>query len=110
VFLEGRRGEYPVPCPGLSYLAPRWFRERDVAAVASDTFMLEVYPYEREDLRLPVHLLHLVEMGLPQGENWNLEELAADCAGDGRFAFFLSATPEPFTGALGGPVAPVAVK
>ena len=110
VFLEGRRADYPVPCPGASYLAARWFRERDVAAVASDTFTFEVYPYEREDLRLPLHLLHLVEMGLLQGENWYLEDLAADCAADGRNAFLLSATPEPFTGALGGPVAPVAVK
>jgi kynurenine formamidase len=110
VFLDGRREDYPVPCPGASYQTARWFRERDVAAVASDTFVFEVYPYERSDLRLPLHLLHLVEMGLLQGENWNLEELAADCADDGRWAFFLSATPEPFEGALGGPVAPVAVK
>ena len=110
VFLEGRREDYPVPCPGASYLTARWFHDRDVAAVASDTFVFEVYPYERPDLRLPLHLLHLVEMGLLQGENWNLEELAADCAEDGRWAFFLSATPEPFAGALGGPVAPVAVK
>jgi kynurenine formamidase len=110
VFLEGRREDYPVPCPGASYLTAGWFHERDVAAVASDTFVFEVFPYERDDVRLPLHLLHLVEMGLLQGENWHLEDLAADCADDGRYAFFLEATPEPFTGALGGPVAPVAVK
>lgn len=110
VFKEGRRAEYPVPCPGVSFRAARWFRNRDVAAVASDTFVFEVFPYEQADLRLPVHLLHLVEMGLLQGENWDLEDLAADSDDDGEYAFFLSATPEPFVGALGGPVAPVAVK
>jgi kynurenine formamidase len=110
VFKEGRRDEYPVPCPGASFTCAGWFRDRDVAAVASDTFMFEVYPYERPDLRLPLHPLHLVEMGLLQGENWDLEALAEDCAEDGRYACFLEATPEPFTRALGGPVAPVAVK
>ena len=41
----------------------------------------------------PVHLLHLVDMGMTQGQNWNLEELAADCADDGRYTFFLDASP-----------------
>ncbi len=48
-------------------------------------------------------------MGLLQGQNWNLEALSAACAEEGRYAFLLTATPEPFTGATGSPVAPVAV-
>ena len=28
---------------------------------------------------------HLVEMGMTQGQNWNLEAFAADCAADGRY-------------------------
>jgi hypothetical protein len=59
---------------------------------------------------LPVHMLHLVEMGLVQGQNFDLEELAADCAGDGRYSFLLSATPDPIAGATGAPVTPVAIK
>jgi hypothetical protein len=58
----------------------------------------------------PVHMLHLVEMGMPQGQNFDLEALAADCAADGRYAFLLSATPEPIVGATGAPVTPVAIK
>jgi len=69
-----------------------------------------VYPPEREDAQLPVHLLHLVEMGMLQGQNWDLEELAEDCAGDGVYEFFLAASPEPFTRGVGAPVIPVAVK
>ena len=59
---------------------------------------------------LPVHLLHLVEMGMTQGQNWNLEDLAADCADDEAYAFLLDASPQPFTNAVGSPVNPVAVK
>ena len=58
----------------------------------------------------PVHLLHLVEMGLTQGQNFDLEELASDCANDGAYEFFIEASPEPFVAGLGGPVNPVAVK
>ena len=56
------------------------------AAVATDTLALEVYPCETPDLYLPVHLLHLVEMGMTQGQNWVLDELAADCADDGVYS------------------------
>ena len=88
----------------------QWFRDHDVAAVATDNLTFEVYPCEREDAILPVHLLHLVDMGMTQGQNWNFEELAADCAADGRYTFFLDASPLPFTNAVGSPVNPVAIK
>ncbi len=45
----------------------------------------EVIPCQHEDVYLPVHLLHLVEMGLTQGQNWVLDPLADDCAADGRY-------------------------
>ncbi|MDT0388398.1 cyclase family protein [Streptomyces dubilierae] len=109
VFLAGDRHAYAYPSPGLSVRTPEWFHARDVAAVANDTLTFEVFPPESEDLWLPVHALHLVEMGMPQGQNWNLEELSTACGETGRYAFLLSATPEPFTGATGSPVAPVAV-
>ena len=59
---------------------------------------------------LPVHLLHLVDMGMTQGQNWYLEDLSGDCAGDGRYSFFLDASPLPFTHAVGSPLNPVVVK
>ncbi len=101
---------YTWPTPGLTMATAVWFREHDAAAVATDTMVLEVYPCEREDLYLPVHLLHLVEMGLTQGQNWFLDELADACAEDGRYGFLLDATPLPFTDALGSPVNPVALR
>jgi hypothetical protein len=87
-----------------------WFRDRDVAAVATDNLPFEVYPPERDDLAFPVHLLHLVEMGMTQGQNFDLEDLAADCAADGVHEFLLDASPLPFERGLGSPVNPVAVK
>lgn len=108
-YLAGDRHGYAYPSPGLSIRTPEWFHARDVAAVADDTLTFEVFPPEVEDLWLPVHALDLVEMGMPQGQNWNLEKLSTACGEAGRYAFLLTATPEPFTGATGSPVAPVAV-
>ena len=59
---------------------------------------------------LPVHVLHLVFMGMTQGQNFDLEELAADCASDGVYDFLLEASPEPFVHGLGAPVNPIAIK
>ncbi|MET9531107.1 MULTISPECIES: cyclase family protein [unclassified Streptomyces] len=109
LYLSGDRNGYTYPSPGLSIRTPEWFHARDVAAVANDTVTFEIFPPESEDLWLPVHALHLVEMGMPQGQNWNLEELSTACAEMDRYSFLLSATPEPFTGGTGAPVAPVAL-
>ncbi|MGW2862645.1 cyclase family protein [Streptomyces sp. NPDC001205] len=109
VYLSGDRLGYGYPSPGLSVRTPEWFHARDVAAVANDTLTFEIFPPEIEDLWLPVHALDLVEMGMLQGQNWNLETLSTACAEASRYAFLLSAVPEPFVGATGTPVAPVAV-
>jgi kynurenine formamidase len=102
--------KYAFPSPGLTIRTAEWFRSHDVAAVATDTLPLEVFPGEDDDLYLPVHLLHIVEMGMTQGQNWVLDELAEDCARDGLYEFFLDATPLPFRHGTGSPVNPVAIK
>ena len=113
--LDGGRSEqalfdYAFPAPGLTMGCAEWFHARDVAAVATDTLSLEVIPGEDEAIYLPVHLLHLVEMGMTQGQNFVLDPLAEACARDGVYCFFLDATPLPFTAGLGSPVNPVAVR
>jgi kynurenine formamidase len=110
LFLAGNREEYGVPASGPSLQTVEWFHDHEVAAVATDNITFEVYPSEREDAMLAVHLLHLVDMGMTQGQNWNMEELSADCAEDGRYTFFLDASPMPFTNAVGTPVNPVVIK
>jgi kynurenine formamidase len=101
---------YAISTAGPSLQTVAWFHERGAAAVATDNLSFEVFPGELEDLVLPVHMLHIVEMGLLQGQNFDLETLAEDCADDGQYSFFLLGTPEPFVGACGAPVVPVAVK
>jgi kynurenine formamidase len=110
VLHAGHRDAYGHPSPGPGIEAVGWFRDHDVAGVATDNLTFEVFPCEREDLFLPVHLLDLRDVGLTQGQNFDLEELAADCADDGVYSFLLEASPQPFTGATGSPVNPVATK
>ena len=106
----GDRNRYANPSPGLSTQSVEWLHDHDIAAVATDTLVFEVWPGEDPAALLPVHLLHLVDMGLLQGQLWALDDLAADCAADGQYDFLLSATPLPLTRSTGGPVAPTAVK
>jgi len=106
----GDRQRYSYPSPGLSTQSIEWLRDHDVAALATDTMTFEVYPCEDPNIFMPVHMIHLRDMGLAQGQNWNLDDLAADCAVDGQHDFLLVAPPLPLTGAVGAPVVPVAIK
>lgn len=107
---DGDPARFANPSPGLSTRSVEWLHDHDVAAVATDTLVFEVWPPEDPAVLLPVHLLHLVDMGMPQGQLWALDDLAADCAGDGQYDFLLCATPLPLTRSVGGPVAPTAIK
>jgi kynurenine formamidase len=109
-FFAGDRMKYATGAPGPSTKSIQWFRDNDVAAVAADTMIFEVFPGEDPATMLPVHMIHLRDMGLVQGQNWDLETLAAHCAADGQYDFLLSATPLPITGASGGAIAPTAIK
>lgn len=110
VFRAGDRPAYPFPSPGLGVSAAEWMYAHDVAAAATDNYTFEVVPCEIEEPFIPVHILHLVAMGLTQGQNWDLEELSGACAADGDYTFLLDATPQPFTGGLGSPVNPVVIR
>ncbi len=106
---DGDKVTYFETTPGPGNEATRWFREKDVAAVATDTMSFEVWP-NPEGSVMTVHALNLVEMGLTQGQNFDLEELSKDCAVDGRYEFFISAAPEPFVGGVGSMTNPVVFK
>lgn len=110
LFQRGDTMSYVIECAGPSTKSIEWFRDHDVAAVATDTLTFEVFPCEFPDAWLPVHAIHLRDVGLVQGQNWNYESLAADCAADGKYEFLLSATPLPMTRSTGGAVAPTAIK
>ena len=96
--------------PGLSFTTAGWLHRTEIAAIATDTWGFEVRPNEFDDAFQPLHQIAIPNMGLLIGEMWDPEALAADCAEDGVYEFFLTAAPLPITGAVGSPVNPIAVK
>jgi len=107
----GSWGDYAGgDAPGLAFETLRWLHDREVAAVASDTWGVEVRPNETDEAFQPWHWVAIPNMGLSVGEMFYLEELAEDCGRDGRYEFFFVAPPLPITGASGSPVNPIAIK
>ncbi|MDX3187276.1 cyclase family protein [Streptomyces sp. MN03-5084-2B] len=98
------------PAPGLSFTTADWLHDTEIAAIATDTWGFEVRPNEFDDSFQPLHQVAIPHIGLFLGEMWDLDTLAADCAADGRYECWLTADPLPVTGAVGAPVAPIAVK
>lgn len=96
--------------PGLGARCGRWLAERDVAAVACDTWGLEVMPYETTDTMAPLHQIILSHCGISIGEMFDLDELAAACAADRRYSFLLVAPVLPLDGAVNTPVNPMAIR
>ncbi|WP_256862914.1 cyclase family protein [Microbispora sp. GKU 823] len=98
------------PSPGLSFTTADWLHDTEIAGIATDTWGFEVRPNEFDVAFQPLHQVAIPNMGLFIGEMWDLDALAADCAADGVWDFFLTAAPLPVTGAVGAPVNPIAVK
>lgn len=98
------------PAPGLAISAAPFLCERHVAAVALDTWGIEVLPNETPDIFQPLHIILLVNAGVHIGEMFDLEALAEDCAEDGVYEFMFVAPPLTITGSVGSPVNPQAIK
>ncbi len=112
-FMKARRGDWGDyaggSAPGLSLHTAPWLRQHDIAAVATDTWGVEVRPNEIGCFQ-PLHVVSLVHSGITFGEMFDLDALAVDCAADGRYEFMFVASPLPLTGAAGSPVSALALK
>jgi kynurenine formamidase len=106
----GDRICYMKQTPGLGVACVEWLHEREIAALASDTNMVEVWPPEDPAVLFPLHALCIRDMGLTLGEMFDLEALAADCARDGVWECLFSAPPLRVSGGVGSPLNPLAVK
>jgi len=95
---------------GVSVYTAPWMHAKQIAAVACDNYAVEVRPSELPPFRSPFHACAIPNMGLTLGEIFFLEDLAADCADDGRYEFLLVAPPLPVTGGVGTPINPYAIK
>jgi len=98
--------------PGLSPNCAEWLYDHSAAAVCCDNAAVEHLGPDtmNDEMCLPLHMLCLRDMGMPLGEMFDMEALAADCAADGQNSFLLCAPPLGFTGAVGSPVNPTVLK
>lgn len=100
------------PSCGIGVSAVDWLCTHDVAAIASDTFSVEIIPAQTAVFgeRAPMHAILLAGAGIYVGEFWSLDGLAADCREDGVWEFLLTAPPLVVRGAVGSACNPLAIK
>jgi kynurenine formamidase len=94
--------------PGWGVDALPWLHRHEVAVIGCDTAQ-DARPGAFADIAFPVHAVGLVAMGLWMIDNCSLDALAATCSRLGRWDFLFCVAPNPFAGATGGPVNPLAV-
>lgn len=85
-----------------------WFWDNQFAAVAADNRAFEQSPWMR-DLG-PLHYRLIPLLGLPLGELFFLEDLAADCASDGVYECMLTSAPIVLQGGVASPPNALALK
>ena len=85
-----------------------WLWDRRIAAVASDCPALEPWPWDAA--KGVLHMRALCFLGLPFGELWHLDGLAADCASDGVYESFFTSAPLNLRGGIGSPPNALAIK
>ncbi|HEX9855609.1 MAG TPA: cyclase family protein [Acidimicrobiia bacterium] len=95
--------------PGLepSYEMLEWIWDNRLAAIVSDNGGVESMA---PDPQFFLHLNLLPLLGMPIGEFWDLDALAADCAADGAYEFLFVSIPLPVRGGVGSPSQAVALK
>ena len=96
--------------PGVDFENCYWLKEKDVAAIASDTYAVEVVPDSALTHDFPWHDVAIPAMGVTIGEMLYVRELAEDCALDQIYEFFFCASPLNLPGATGSPINPQAIK
>jgi kynurenine formamidase len=107
---EASPQEFMAGEPGLGQACCEWLHDREVAAVCSDNWAIEVLPGEVQDAVFNVHMVLIRDMGMTLGEILDLEELAADCESDGIWEFLFVAPPLKVTRGVGSPINPLAFK
>jgi kynurenine formamidase len=97
--------------PGFAFETLEWIQQKQIAAIAIDTWGAEVRPNETEPgINQPWHWITIPIMGLTMGEIFYVADLAADCAEDSVYEFMFVAPALPITGAVGSPANPLAIK
>jgi kynurenine formamidase len=96
--------------PGMKFENCYWCQEKQIAAICTDTWGVEVRPNESAEANQPWHWVVIPAMGLTMGEMFYLKELAEDCAMDKVYEFMFCGPPLVITGGTGSPINPQAIK
>lgn len=108
---EGQWGGYAGgDAPGVKFENCYWCHGKEIAAICSDTWGVEVRPNETTEANQPWHWVVIPAIGLTMGEIFYVKELAEDCAEDKVYEFFFNAPPLVITGGTGSPINPQAIK
>ncbi|HEX2849957.1 MAG TPA: cyclase family protein [Acidimicrobiales bacterium] len=116
-----------LAAPGLraGEATARFLWDLHIAAIGADNPAVEVWPpgahltrEERAEARTDpsrmidvfVHTSLLPLLGLPLGELWDLEAVAADCAGDGVYECFFTSAPLNVRAGVASPPNALAIK
>ena len=96
--------------PGVKFENCYWSHAKEIAAICTDTWGVEVRPNETTEAMQPWHWVVIPAMGLTMGEIFDLSELAKDCDQDKVYEFFFCAPPLVIDGGTGSPINPQAIK
>jgi len=94
----------PGPHPDITL----WLHEKEIAIFGSDTSN-DVQPPLCPSMRIPVHILSLVSMGLCLLDNADLEQLSKECSKRNRWSFMMIISPLYLKSCTGSPVNPIAI-
>ncbi|NNM70948.1 cyclase family protein [Enterovirga sp. DB1703] len=108
---EGKWGDYAGgDAPGVKFENCYWSYAREIAAICSDTWGVEVRPNETTEVQQPWHWVVIPAIGLTMGEMFYVKELAEACAADGVYEFFFTGPPLVISGGTGSPINPLAIR
>jgi kynurenine formamidase len=93
---------------GLHARCLPWLHDREISVLGSDSAN-DVSPSGFDLMRVPIHVVGIVAMGLWLLDNADLEGLAKACALENRWSFQFFLAPLAIKNATGSPVNPIAV-
>ena len=100
--------DWRAPGIGPSQEMAEYLWNLHIAAIAADNTSVEAWPPTAQTGFL--HFRLIPHFGMPMGELWYLEDLAADCAADGVYEFMLTSAPLNIPGGVGSPPNALAIK